>query len=165
MLEPLQNGGRKFNLSWLRGFSLGLCKDPWVFCGTNASRSLLWDSGHWSTQKTTKTPSACHCKPPLSFCWKQALVPHHPGSDSQKKSPASESIPTALSHTDRLVTWMLSAQNASSHHPTSLPPPSALFHVVTEWSYGFYRTCLIRECIYKTVWLTVMNHRITNLRG
>lgn len=60
---------------------------------------------------------------------------------------------------------MLSAQNARSDHPTSLPPPSALLHVVREWSYGFYRTCLIRECIYKTVWLTVMNHRITNLRG
>ena len=34
MLEPLQNGGRKFNLTWLRDFSLGLGRDPRVFCGT-----------------------------------------------------------------------------------------------------------------------------------
>lgn len=41
MLEPLQNGGRKFSLSWLRGFSLGLDRDPRVFCGTSASRTLV----------------------------------------------------------------------------------------------------------------------------
>ena len=130
MLEALQNGGRKFNLNWLRGFPLGLCKDPWAFCGTNASRSLLWDSGRWSTQKTTKTPSACHCKPPLSFCWKQALIPHHPGSDRVRKRAKLPSPHPQLSHTQAGLSHGCSPPRMPAQ---TTPPPCPLRQLSSTW--------------------------------
>lgn len=160
MLEPLQNGGRKFNLSWLRGFSLGLDRDPQVFCGTSASRTLVIGP---------------HRKPRNHLVLATVKIyflsaERRPCSPLIQAVTKSEKEPSSQAHTHRslthsLVTWMLSSQNASSDHPTFLSFPSARFHKATKWSKAFIGPVSLENAFIKTVLLTVVNPRITNLRG
>lgn len=143
LLEPLQNGGRKFNLSWLGGFSLGLDRDSQVFHGTSASGLLVT-----GPQKTTGNHLVLATV--KVYFLSAERMPCSPSSrqwQSQKR-PSSQ-VHTHCSLTHSLVTWMLSSQNASSDHPHLPVPPSSSVPQGYKMVLGFYRTCLVRECIYQ----------------
>ena len=144
MLEPLQNGGRKFNLSWLRGFSLGLDRDPRVFCGTSASRTLVIGP---------------HRKPQNHLVLATVNVyflsaERRPCSPIIQAVTESEKEPSSQVHTHCSLTHRHLSRGCSlpecQLRPSHLPAASiSSVPQGCKMELGFYRTCLVRECIYK----------------
>lgn len=70
------------------------------------------DSGPWSTQGTTK-PLSLQQQHSTLLLLQEALVPPHLVGQEYEKELQVQSV--ALSHTGRLVRWVLPSQSSSSH--------------------------------------------------